>query len=159
MSNEQQIKKVSFAPGDILFRENETTYHFYIIQDGIVEVFKTGADGSRILLAEVGEGTSIGEFALIDKRPRSATAQAKTKVNVVAISAEGYEKLLNELPEWAVSVMRGLVERLRNANEIIRSAKTADAKTTHAIDSAEYNSDSSTVTDTSSIVDDTPDLA
>lgn len=155
-----QIRQIVFKPGDILFRENDNSFQFYILQDGIVEIYKTSPDGQKIILAEAGEGTSIGEFAMIDRRPRSATAQAKTEVTAIEVSEDGYQKLLSELPEWAVAVMRGLVERLRNANEIIRrSQEGLDQKTKQEIASAEYDPDSSTVTKTPYDFDDTPDLA
>lgn len=156
----QEIKPVTFAPGDILFRENDASYHFFIIQEGTVEIFKTAPDGTHVVLALAGEGTSIGEFAMIDRLPRSATAQAKTNVKAVEVSEVAYRRLLGDLPDWAVSVMRGLVERLRNANEIIRSA-AVDAKTRQQITSAEYDPDSSNVKVTGTktkIDDDTPDL-
>jgi len=157
-----QIRQIVFKPGDILFRENDHSFQFYILQDGIVEIYKTSPEGNKIILAEATEGTSIGEFAMIDRRPRSATAQAKTTVTAIEVSEEGYQKLLSELPDWAVAVMRGLVERLRNANEIIRRIQQeggVSQKSTQEIASTEYDPEASSVTKTPFDFDDTPDLA
>jgi CRP/FNR family transcriptional regulator, cyclic AMP receptor protein len=136
---EGQIHAVSFAPGDILFNENEKSFHFFIIQEGSVEVYKEGANKTQIPLAVVGEGTSIGEFAMIDRLPRSATAKAMTEVKAVKVSDVAYNQLLEELPEWAVAVMRALVERLRQTNDIIRRSGIVDKKLRSEIDSIEYD--------------------
>jgi CRP-like cAMP-binding protein len=132
------IEPTVFEAGEILFRENEESYHFYIIQKGKVEVYKYSA-GAKIPLATVGEGASIGEFAMIDQKPRSATAVALTRVEAVKVSEEVYGQLIEQLPDWAVSVMRSLVERIRNANEIVKRI-AVDEKTRKILDSSEYES-------------------
>lgn len=141
------IEEVIFQPGDVLFEENEQSFHFFIIQEGEVEVFKTGGDGQPIPLAIVGEGSSIGEFAMIDRLPRSATARAKTQVRAAKVSDGAYQQLLHELPDWAVAVMKALVERIRATNEIVRRASSMDEKTRHVIDSFEFDPDASTIVD------------
>jgi CRP/FNR family transcriptional regulator, cyclic AMP receptor protein len=159
MAKKEEIRKVVFHPGDVLFRENDNSFQFYIIQEGVVEVFKDDGQGGIIMLAEAGEGNSIGEFAMIDRLPRSATARAKTYVKTIEVTETGYQRLLDELPEWAVSVMRGLVERLRHANEIIRRTHSGDPQTDQEISSAEYDPEASSITKTPYDFDDTPDLA
>ena len=148
-----EIRDILFEPGEILFEENEHSFHFFVIQQGQVEVYKTGPDGQKIPLAVVGEGTSIGEFAMIDRNPRSATAKALTMVVAAKVSDQDYKQLLNELPDWAVAVMRALVERLRQTNEIIRRAGIVDKRLVREIEAVEFDPDAST------IMDETPDLA
>ena len=154
--NSSQIELVQFKPGDVLFRENETSYHFYIIQDGQVEVFKQGQGGSKIPLAVVGEGTSIGEFAMIDRLPRSATAVALSKVSAAKVSDAAYQQLFQELPDWAVAVMRALVDRLRQTNEIVRRHGIVSPDVKREIDSVEFDPDSGTQVDT--LIEEVPDL-
>lgn len=143
--DDSDIQEVEFNPGDILFNENEQSYHFFIIQEGQVEVYKTSPVGKRIPLAVVGEGTSIGEFAMIDRRPRSATAQALTTVRAAKVSEAAYQQLIAELPDWAVAVMRSLVERLRHTNDIVRRAGVVDTRVQQEIASAEYDPDTGSV--------------
>jgi CRP-like cAMP-binding protein len=119
-TSKSAIEIVSFQPGEILFHENEMTFHFYIVQSGKVEVFKTDSDGKKVILAIIEEGSSIGEFALIDKQPRSASARALTAVELARISDEAYQQLLTELPDWATAVLEGLIDRIRRANETIQ---------------------------------------
>lgn len=150
----QQIEKVEFRAGDILFQEDEISFHFFIIQEGEVEVFKRGPAGEELQLAKVTPGNSLGEFAMLDRKPRSASARALTDIVAARVSPEAYEELLDELPEWAVSVMRALVERVRHTNDIVRALQSGLEKTqsgtplgqaaSKAMDAAEYSDTSRT---------------
>ncbi len=146
MSAVDDVEIVNFAAGDYIFHENETSYHFFILQEGQAEVFKTGAAGGKIPLAIVGPGTSLGEFAMIDRQPRSATARALTEVRAAKISEAAYNQLLQELPDWAISVMRALVERLRHTNELIRKNSIVDESVLAQIEAMQLDS-ASTLTD------------
>lgn len=144
------IETVYFEPGDILFEENEASYHFFIIQEGEVEIFKKGSAGD-VVLAIVGPGNSIGEFAMLDRKPRSASARALTALTAAKVSPEAYNQLLADLPDWAVSVMRALVERIRFTNEIVRSLQRSkglkmSSQAQHALESAEFSDSDSRIT-------------
>jgi CRP/FNR family transcriptional regulator, cyclic AMP receptor protein len=142
------IETVEFAPGDYLFHEGEAGYHFYIIQSGEVEVFKNKPPSGKIPLAIVGSGTSLGEFAMIDKQPRSATARALTDVTAAKISEAAYDELLKDLPDWAFSVLTALVQRLRFTNEIVQKKGIVDEKLLNQIESQQLDA-SSTIADSS----------
>lgn len=146
MADSNQIETVTFNPGDILFQENEKSFHFFIIQEGQVEVFKTSSDGQKLPLAVVKEGTSIGEFAMIDRNPRSATARALTVVQAAKVSEAAYQQLLSELPDWAVSVMGALVDRLRQTNEIVRRSGIVSPSVKREIESIEFDPEAGTMT-------------
>lgn len=147
MSAVDDIEVVTFGAGDYVFHENETSFHFFILQEGQVEVFKSSKTGAKIPLAVVGPGTSLGEFAMIDRQPRSATARALTDVRAAKISEAAYTQLLQELPDWAISVMRALVERLRHTNELIRKNSVVDETILTQIEAMQLDS-SSTISDT-----------
>jgi CRP-like cAMP-binding protein len=119
---DSRIDQVVFKAGDILFKEGDTTYHFYVIQEGDIEIYKTTPEGKKVVLGVVGAGSSLGEFAMLDHMPRSATAQAMTDVSAAVVSEEAYQQLIEELPDWAVAVMRGMIDRIRATNDIIRKA-------------------------------------
>src|SRR5687768_5939628 len=92
------LEKVEFKPGEFLFHENDASFFFFIIQDGSVEVFKTDANNKQIPLAVAVEGQALGEFAMVAKKARSASARALTKVTAVKVSEQAYQTLLGELP-------------------------------------------------------------
>lgn len=122
---DSRIEQVTFEAGEVLFFENEETYHFFVIQDGQVEISKTSPEGKTIVLGVMSEGMSIGEFAMLDHKPRSATARALTTVQAAKVSEDAYKQLITELPDWAVAVMRGMIDRLRQTNDIVRRSGLA----------------------------------
>lgn len=137
--DDSRIEQVSFKKGDILFNEGDTTYHFFVIQDGEVEIFKTSAEGKQIPLGVVGAGSSLGEFAMLDHMPRSATARALTDVSAAQVSEQAYEQLIEELPDWAVAVMRGMIDRIRATNDIIRKHNIGSAAVKQQIQAIEFD--------------------
>ena len=141
------IDVVEFTAGDYLFHEGEAGYHFFIIQSGDVEVFKTKPEGGKIPLAVIGAGTSLGEFAMLDKQPRSATARAITDVTAAKISEKAYEELLQDLPDWAIAVMTALVQRLRFTNELVKQKGVVDENLLDQVEAKQLDS-FSTVTET-----------
>lgn len=149
------IDVVEFSAGDYLFHEGEAGFHFFIIQSGDVEVFKTKPEGGKIPLAVVSAGTSLGEFAMLDKQPRSATARAITDVTAAKISEKAYDELLKELPDWAIIVMTALVQRLRFTNELVQKKGVVDENLLNQIEAKQL--DSSTITDTAPFLVDPSD--
>jgi CRP/FNR family cyclic AMP-dependent transcriptional regulator len=150
MSMADDIEIVEFQAGEYLFHENEKSFHFFILQEGEVEVFKT-KDRVKVPLSVVGPGNALGEFAMIDRNPRSATARAITDGRAAKISEQAYEQLLTELPEWAVVVMRALVTRLRQTNEMVRKHRIIDEDIQRKIESLQFEGGST-------IREDNPDL-
>jgi len=137
--DDSRIEQVSFKAGDILFNEGDTTYHFYVIQEGEIEIYKTTPEGKPVPLGTVSAGSSLGEFAMLDHMPRSATARAVTDVSAAKVSEEAYQQLIEELPEWAVAVMRGMIDRIRATNEIIRKNGIGSAAVKRQIAAVEFD--------------------
>ena len=137
---QSELSEVVFEPGDFLFHEGDESFQFYVVLQGEIDVIKKDPDGQPAVLAIVTAGHSLGEFAMIDKQPRSASARARTRARATCISGEAYEHLLSELPEWAISVMRALVERLRKTNAIVRKSQANDVATIQQMDAIEFNS-------------------
>src|SRR5690606_16993460 len=103
------LHKLEFKAGDIIFEEGDQGFSFYIVQEGKIEVFRKEANGSQTTLGIIEPGQPLGEFALVTESLRSASARAISDGYAVEVSEEGYKKLLNELPEWAIAVMQSLI--------------------------------------------------
>jgi CRP/FNR family transcriptional regulator, cyclic AMP receptor protein len=121
MQESAEVVKEIYKLGDYIFFEGDLDSHFYIIQEGQVEIFTKSVTGQRINIAMFAEGDSFGEFALLDKQPRSASAQAATECTLIKVSEKGYEQLLSELPMWASSMMKSFAARLKSMNEKLKS--------------------------------------
>jgi CRP-like cAMP-binding protein len=106
----------SFAPGQYIFKAGDPGEAMYIVVEGEIEIL----DGS-LLLETSGQGSIVGELALIDDAPRSATAIAKTDCRLVAVDRRRFQYMVQETPLFALSVMKVLADRLRKTNIRIRS--------------------------------------
>lgn len=109
----EHIEKIQFKPGEFIFFEGDIESHFYIIEEGVVQIFTKNREGKRLTICDIHAGESFGEFALLENKPRSASAQAITDVSLVKVSAAGYEQLLSELPTWAISMLTVFADRLK----------------------------------------------
>jgi len=103
---------IAKAAGEVVAREGETATEMFIIQDGEVEIFKARPDGDKVL-SKLGPGDFFGEMAVLEGRPRSASARAATDCRLLPIDASTLDTLLREHPEIAVRMLRKLSHRVR----------------------------------------------
>ncbi len=106
-----------FAAGQYVVKSGETGQTMYIVMEGEVEIL----DGS-IILEVAGPGSMVGELALIDDEPRSASVVAKTDCQLVPVDRKRFQYMTQETPFFALAVMKVLADRLRNKNVRTRSS-------------------------------------
>jgi CRP/FNR family cyclic AMP-dependent transcriptional regulator len=94
--------------GKLIFKEGEPGNIAYAIKEGEVDIVL----GERVI-DHVLPGGIIGEMALIDKRPRSASAVAATDCQLVPINDKQFTFLVQQTPYFALDVMRVMADRLR----------------------------------------------
>jgi len=114
---EHLCKEDHFEPGEILFRENAPAERFFIVLEGMVEVWKDYGSPTPDLLAVHGQGHLFGEMALIDDLPRSATVVAKTSTTVLYMFRAEFDRILRENSAVALSILRSLSAMVRKSNE------------------------------------------
>jgi CRP/FNR family cyclic AMP-dependent transcriptional regulator len=109
-----------FENGEVIFRENEPGSEMFLIVQGTVEIRKaTGSTSSKTLIS-LSKGDMFGEMAMIDKKPRSATAVAVEPTKLLGINERLYESMIGSNPDFARKMNRVLSERIRKANAIIQ---------------------------------------
>ena len=101
-----------FEAGATIFKQGMPGHFMYVVAYGEVEV---GKDGRSLYV--VREGSLVGEMALIDHAPRSATAIAKTQCRLIPVDEYKFLIMVQQTPLFALEVMRLLVERLRHMND------------------------------------------
>ena len=101
----------SFSQGQTIFRKGEPGDWLYIVVEGRVDIVIDSQ-----LLETVEPGGILGELALIDDKPRSAMAVARTDCVLAPISRQHFLTLVQRTPSFALQVMRVMAERLRRAN-------------------------------------------
>jgi len=103
----------------MIFREGDTTQEAYRILKGRVEISIAG-DGKSVILAQLGEGDIFGEMAMVDERPRSASAQALDVTECEVLTAENFNEAVLQRPEILIPYLASFFERLRTANDRLR---------------------------------------
>ena len=93
--------------GKVLTTEGAQGYEFFIVLEGEVEV----RQGDRVV-ATRGPGEYVGEIALLDRRPRTATVVATTPVSVEVLSRREFMSLLAQAPELSEQILSTMAERL-----------------------------------------------
>jgi CRP/FNR family transcriptional regulator, cyclic AMP receptor protein len=98
---------VDLAAGDVLARQGEIGREFVILIEGEVDVARDGK-----VIAVRGPGDYIGEIALLDNQPRTATVTAKTDVAAEVLNRAEFASLLAAAPELSSRLMATLARRL-----------------------------------------------
>ena len=106
----------SFPAGTRVFHEGDSSDACYIVKEGSFRVTREHSDGRAITLATLGPGEIFGELAMLDGDSRSASAEALTDGELLALPANDVRSLLARHPEIALKLVAGLVRRLRAAN-------------------------------------------
>jgi len=109
-----KVAEVDIAAGEKLFHEGEPGDEMYVLVAGGLRIFKE----NRVITA-VKPGDYVGEMAIIDAKPRSATVEAMTASRLLRITAEQFQEYLGHQPRSLVAMMTTLSQRIRRDTEII----------------------------------------
>jgi CRP/FNR family transcriptional regulator, cyclic AMP receptor protein len=115
----------SFKAGEIVFEEGTTGRELFIVQEGVVGVYKTTSEG-QVELARIDKGGIIGEMSLLDRMPRSATVKSLEPTKVLVINEMTFQAALKSVPVWLTSIIKIVVSRLRDANKRVDQAILRD---------------------------------
>ncbi|MBN2079232.1 MAG: cyclic nucleotide-binding domain-containing protein [Spirochaetes bacterium] len=114
------IYERSYQAGEYLFEKGQPGTAMFIIKSGMVKVTVPGTE-TEADLATIMPEDFLGELALLDDTPRSASARAEEKTETLAFFREDLNELADTRPEIAVKIMKGLAviigQRLKAANE------------------------------------------
>ncbi len=102
---------VTVEPEGIIFAAGDRGREMYVVRTGSVNL-KIG----DTLLESVGPGGILGELALVDPAPRSASAVAGPDCTLVRVDQAAFDDLVRRVPGLALEVMRVMARRLRKAN-------------------------------------------
>jgi CRP/FNR family cyclic AMP-dependent transcriptional regulator len=83
-------------------------------------------EGREVILAILGANEFFGEMSLVDDSPRSASVVAIEACELLSLAKRDFNKCLEDNFEMAMTVMRGLVKRLREADQKIGSLALMD---------------------------------
>ena len=105
-------EEVSAEAGAVLMEQGDVGQEAFVIVSGQAGVF---VNGHRV--AAIGPGSAVGEMALLDRHPRSATVKALTDLELLSFDTDRFQQLLQTMPKAATRVMAQLNEKLRVQNQ------------------------------------------
>src|SRR5205807_2859096 len=107
----------SFAAGEVVFREGDSSDTCYVVRKGRARAIRTHHDGRTLTLARFGPGDIFGELALFEDERRSATVEAIEPTSVVGVLGPDMRRLLNEHAEISARLVIALGRRLPSRSE------------------------------------------
>ena len=105
-----------YPAGSVLFEEGQPGDYMYVIHSGEVEIRRIVGETERVL-AVLTAGEFLGEMAILNGRPRSATAVVRTDSRLFVIEGKTFEAMLRARPEIAMRIIKTLALRLEGANQ------------------------------------------
>jgi CRP-like cAMP-binding protein len=116
-----------FPAGTVLFREGDAGQHMYVIQSGRVRISKQLSSGPRTL-AVLGAGEFFGEMAILNDKPRTASADVVEDARVLMLDTRTFEAMVIGNTEIAIRLIKKLSRRLDSANALIEILLQQDPK-------------------------------
>ena len=111
-----------FSPGSVMLSQGEQGLGLFILTKGTVRITRTNSpDGAEEVLGTAGVGDVIGEMALLDDMPRSATVTAVDEVSVLLLLLWEFRRILRRIlrsdPDVGLDLLAVLSRRLRKAEQ------------------------------------------
>ncbi|MFY2763619.1 EAL domain-containing protein [Arenimonas sp. MALMAid1274] len=116
--------RVQLQPGEVLFREGDDPGTAYLIEAGSVEV-RTRQRGHDVVLSLLGPGELVGEMAVIDDSPRTATATATSACTLFPIDRQQIAERLAATDPIIRSLLEGQLKRYRGALAALQGKEPA----------------------------------
>jgi CRP/FNR family transcriptional regulator, cyclic AMP receptor protein len=102
----------SFAAGNSIFNEGQPGDAMYLVLDGEVDLLING-----LLVEQLGRGGVLGEMALLESAPRTASAVARTDCKLIVVDEKRFALMVQHTPDFALQIMRVMAGRLRTMDK------------------------------------------
>jgi len=111
-------KRRRFKRDEVVFDKDDPGESLFMIDEGSVRIYLPSLQGADLTLAMLGPGDFFGDMALLDGRPRSASAAALQETEAVALDRADFIAVIRSRPEAAMAVLAAVARRLRETNEM-----------------------------------------
>jgi CRP/FNR family transcriptional regulator len=128
-------RTITLSEGETLFERGDAGDGCYWLRRGVLAVLITAADGEQRILAILGAGAVVGEVAMIDGLPRSATVQAVRDCVLTFVSRAAFTDMMSRHPELYRNIVMTLAARLRQSDDdvVASSFLTVRARVARAL--------------------------
>lgn len=118
----------TYKSGEVIFTEGDPGEHMYVLLQGAVEL-RIKVNGAESVIKVIEEPNDFfGEMALIDGKPRSATAIAIKNTRLLEVNRETFENMILTNGKFALKIIKILSERIRQTNEQIENLLNTNPK-------------------------------
>jgi CRP/FNR family cyclic AMP-dependent transcriptional regulator len=124
----RKAERVDRAAGELVFSEGDPADACYWVERGLVKVSMASPQGEERVIALLGPGAILGELALIDGEPRSATVAALQHTTLRRVLRDEFEKLVGANPNTHHELAMLLASRLRRTDEALAAASFLSGK-------------------------------
>lgn len=118
----RNAERVEHSAGELVFSEGDPADACYWVERGLVKVSVASPQGEERIIALLGPGSILGELALIDGEPRSATVTAVQRTTFRRVFRDEFEKLVGADPKIHHELVMLLASRLRKTDEALAAA-------------------------------------
>jgi signal transduction histidine kinase len=127
---QQAAQEKRFSDGSEVFKEGDTGDGVYVVKEGKVQISSLVGNNVRHVFSEVSPGEIFGEMAVLENKPRSASAVAVGNSVIYFILRDAMLKLVESSPHLALELLREISNRLREFNrqyiqEVLQSERLA----------------------------------
>ncbi len=111
----QATEGQEYLDGEIICREGERGDSLYLLIDGTVDIVKGHGTPEELRLARLEAVNYFGEMAILVDEPRSATAVAVGRCDLMTLGGTDLKELILQMPEISFEIFRVLTARVRSA--------------------------------------------
>jgi CRP/FNR family transcriptional regulator, cyclic AMP receptor protein len=113
-----------YEDGEIVARQGEVGDCMYMVQDGEVEIILE-EHGTEVVLRSAGRNELLGEMAIFERAPRSATIRAKGRARILTLDKRNFLRRINEDPSLAFRMIETMSHRVRELSHEVVELKAA----------------------------------
>ena len=115
-------------PGTVIFQQGDPGDSLHIVVEGSIRIVVLSASGVEATVALLGPGECVGDLALLDGRPRSASAIAARPTKTLVVTREAFRRWLGERPLAALALLETLSLRVRRTDEALADLAFLDLR-------------------------------
>lgn len=97
----------------VIFKKGDPGDSMYILTSGKMRIFTTDVEGNEIVLTYFEPVRVFGDFSLLDRQPRSASAGTVNQIEVLVLSRDTFLQFLPQYPSVGLAMLRNLADRVR----------------------------------------------
>jgi CRP-like cAMP-binding protein len=113
-----------FEDGEVVVRQGDVGDCMFVVQDGEVEIV-VEEHGTEVVLRSAGRNEILGEMAIFEHKPRSATIRAKGKARILTLDKRNFLRRINEDPSLAFRMIETMSHRVRDLSHEVVELQSA----------------------------------